>query len=128
MNREVFVVSEGMKNSRIRKMLGFLIRPWQWLSRSRRNTVFPKESGLVWYKLKYALNLETGVWNGTRTVRYRGGQERKDELQFRAYSLSELIALLGRAGLEFEKVLGASDEQPYSAISPRMMVIARRKD
>ena len=44
----------------------------------------------------------------------------------RVYTLTELKALLERAGLEFRQVVGGYEGEPYGADSPRMVVLAQR--
>ncbi len=44
----------------------------------------------------------------------------------RLYTLTEIIALLGRAGLSFDQVLGGFGSEPYSLTSRRMIVLASK--
>ncbi len=45
----------------------------------------------------------------------------------RLYTLTEIIALLGRARLSFEHALGGFGSEPYSLTSRRMIVVATKK-
>jgi hypothetical protein len=55
-------------------------------------------------------------------------KNRRLEYSFRLYTLTEMLNLFSKAGLELTDVYGDFDGSQYSAASPRMILVARKKD
>lgn len=56
------------------------------------------------------------------------GKKRRLESSFRLYTLTEMLDMFDRAGLVLTEVYGDFDGSLYLANSPRMILVARKKD
>ena len=75
------------------------------------------------------LDLETSRNRVTVTIVSPAGETRQiTSFEIRLYTLTEIIAMLDRAGLAFAGVYGGFDGEPYSIASRRMVVVARRSE
>jgi len=75
---------------------------------------------------RISFDLETGRLNDHRTIVGPDGERSPAFMSLRVYALTELKALLDRAGLAFLKVWGGYQGEPYGMDSPRMIVLAQR--
>lgn len=57
---------------------------------------------------------------------YPNGSRREQTLELRLYTLTELVGMLSRAGLEFRRVWGWYDGQAYGFDTARMIVLAEK--
>ena len=56
------------------------------------------------------------------------GSKRKLESSYRLYTLKEMLDMFNQAGLTLTDIYGDFDGSHYAANSPRMILVARRKD
>ena len=79
------------------------------------------------YLERRELDLETSRNRVTVTIVSPTGQTRQiTSFEIRLYTLTEIIAMLDRAGLAFAGAYGGFDGEPYSIATRRMVVVARR--
>jgi SAM-dependent methyltransferase len=86
------------------------------------SAVIDKNGDLIINRLSFEVH--TGRFHNRRII-VRNGVRRDKPFSIRLYNVQEIRALLGRVGLEVAKVLG-DDDQPLSAQSRRLVVIARK--
>ena len=73
------------------------------------------------------LNLHTSRNQVTFTFVDKHGKKRESiGHRIRLYTLTEIIQMLGEAGLSFKQVYGGFDSEPYTPSTRRMIVIARK--
>ena len=86
---------------------------------------FQDETALGTVDNALTFDLTTGRLRNVRRFR-RAGKRRALAIEFRVYTLTELIRLLGAAGLHFERAAGNFQGAPYGMDTFRMIVIARK--
>jgi SAM-dependent methyltransferase len=69
-----------------------------------------------------------GRITNNRTIIAPDGTRRQTGFALRIYAPSELARMLARAGLEWETAYGDYQGAPYTAISHRMLVVARKPE
>ena len=73
------------------------------------------------------LNLETSQNHVTFTFVDAHGKRRESVgHRIRLYTLTEVIQMMGDAGLTYERACGGFDSEPYTASTRRMIVVARK--
>jgi cyclopropane fatty-acyl-phospholipid synthase-like methyltransferase len=82
-------------------------------------TVVLEERFFDFFKSRLEINLE---------LVQKEDKNRRLEYSFRLYTLTEMLNLFSRAGLELTDVYGDFNGSQYSAQSPRMILVARKKD
>jgi SAM-dependent methyltransferase len=124
---------EDSENERVVRNMARALKPGGWLMLDipNRDTVLKdlppadvieKDGGLLINRLSF--DVLTGRFHNRRIV-IRDGIRKDKPFSIRLYNASEMRDLLDRAGLVDHKLLG-EDDQPLSARSRRMVVIARR--
>ena len=79
--------------------------------------------GIIHNELTF--DLETGRLRNVRRFRL-GGRRRSVTIEFRVYTLAEMVRLLGAAGLRYERAYGNFEASAYGLDSFRMILIARK--
>jgi 2-polyprenyl-3-methyl-5-hydroxy-6-metoxy-1,4-benzoquinol methylase len=93
------------------------LHPKRWSADN--GTVILEERFFDFFKSRLEINLE---------LVEKTEKNRKLEYSFRLYTLTEMLSLFSKAGLELTDVYGDFDGSQYSAQSPRMILVARKKD
>jgi SAM-dependent methyltransferase len=75
---------------------------------------------------RVSFNFETGRLDSHRTLVSKDGTRTPIQASVRVYTLTELKALLQRAGLRYVSCWGGFDGSAYGMDSPRMIVLAER--
>lgn len=73
-----------------------------------------------------SFNFEAGRLDSRRTIVGKDGSRTPVQSSLRVYTLTELKALLARAGLTYLRSFGGFDGSAYGMESPRMIVLAER--
>lgn len=73
-----------------------------------------------------SFNLETGRLDNHRTIVGPDGRRQPSFVSLRVYTLTELKALLERAGLAYVQAWGNFDGTAYGMDTPRMIALARK--
>jgi cyclopropane fatty-acyl-phospholipid synthase-like methyltransferase len=81
-------------------------------------TVVLEERIFDFFKSRLEINLE---------LVQKEDKNRRLEYSFRLYTLTEMLNLFSKTGLELTDVYGDFDGSQYSAESPRMLLVARKK-
>jgi len=88
-----------------------------------------------WYEHEGHLVLDNHEWDVlrsrltvTRTIIRPDAARRESGFVLRIYAHSEMMAMLARAGLRWERSYGGYDGSDYSAHSGRMIVVARKPE
>jgi hypothetical protein len=68
-------------------------------------------------------DLETARLRNVRRFRY-GGRRRSLTIEFRVYTLAEMVRLLGEAGLRYQRAYGNFEGAAYGMDSFRMILVA----
>ncbi|MBN4074229.1 class I SAM-dependent methyltransferase [bacterium AH-315-D21] len=75
------------------------------------------------------LNLETSRNHVTFAFVDKDGKRRESVgHRIRLYTLTEIIQMMAEAGLTYERAYGGFDSEPYTPLTRRMIVIARKAD
>lgn len=75
---------------------------------------------------RFSFNFETGRLDNHRTFVGPDGSRTPSFVSQRVYTLTEIKALLARAGLEYRQVWGGFDGGQYGMDTPRMLVLAHK--
>jgi ubiquinone/menaquinone biosynthesis C-methylase UbiE len=86
-----------------------------------------------WYEHEGHLILDEETWDErqgritmARTIIAPDGSRRETGFTLRIYAPSEMMKMLERAGLEWERTFGGWEASQYTALSRGMMVVARK--
>lgn len=97
----------------------------EWMINNALNRYWRHPSGE--YVLSYKVDLIKGIAHMKRTLINQIDDTKKEyEFSLRAYSLPEMEAVMGAAGLKISTVFGGFDRRAYDANSPRMIILARK--
>lgn len=120
-NREAQIASQALRANRWVR----LERKLRGLIGGVRRRVNPKPTDLLSRKDR-TIDLETGMLFGSMYSKLPDGTLRQTPYQVRLYSLTEIKAMLAKAGFSYEGCLSCPDEGPYRIESLRVAVLARR--
>lgn len=96
-----------------------------WMMRNSLNRYWRHPSGE--YVLSYKIELSRGVAMMKRVLLNQvTGAKTQYDFVLRAYSLSELTALLAKCGLSVKTAYGGFDGRPFGADAPRMIILAAK--
>jgi len=118
-------VRKGLKSGG-RLLLDMLNK--EWLMRHFEPNVWEQSEGARGAVAldRISFNFEAGRLDNHRTIVSADGARSPAFASLRVYTLTELKALLVRAGLDCLKVWGGYEGQPYGMDTPRMIVLAQR--
>lgn len=100
----------------------------EWLIRNYRESERRELSDGGSVLIERAFDPETG-WNRERRVRIQKAGERQElHIDFRLYTLDELVVMCTAAGLREVRVYGDFDGAAFGEDSPRSIVVARKAE
>ncbi|CUH94256.1 hypothetical protein P22_0322 [Propionispora sp. 2/2-37] len=98
----------------------------EWMVRNSLNRYWRHPNGE--YVLSYKVELQNGMATMKRQlINQVTGTKTQYEFALRAYSLSEMIAILEQSGFLVKATYGSFDQRPYGPETPRMIILAQKK-
>lgn len=96
-----------------------------WMVRNNLNRYWRHPSGE--YVLSYKVQLEQGIATMKRQlINQITGTKIQYDFVLRAYSLPEMANIFSNSGLSIIETYGGFDGRPYSAETPRMIILAKK--
>lgn len=97
-----------------------------WMVKNSLNRYWRHPNGE--YVLNYKVELKRGIATMKRQlINQVTGIKTQYEFVLRAYSLSEMLAILTQSGFVIKTTYGGFDARPYTPDAPRMIILAQNK-